>query len=82
MITPELFEKIRTLPNATAILKDALALKYEPIYFTIVEVPEGTEMRYGGVNGHPGWGQGHAVQFEITGRWEEEWFSESERIEP
>ena len=82
MQVPELFEKIREDPDGTKILKDALALEHEPEFYTVVTVPEGTEIRFGGVNEHPKWGRGGVIQFEIQDENDKGWFAKPERIKP
>jgi len=80
LMSAELFEKIRALPDATKILKDALALEREPEFFPVMTVPEGTEIQFGGVSEHPVWGRGGVMQFEIMEDVREQCFSKLERI--
>ncbi len=61
-------------------IKDLLALKEEPIFITDVNPPSGTRVRVGGVNPHPEWGGGNAMQFEILDDLDPRWFSNPRRI--
>ena len=81
-MSPQPFEKIRALLNATKILKDVLASEKEPEFFTVVTVPEGTEIKFGGVNEHAEWGCGGEMQYEIVGMWDKNWFAKLQRIKP
>jgi hypothetical protein len=62
---PEDFETYRNQLYAAERIRDRVAIPNEPIYFTVVNVPKGTNLRIGTANAHDTYGRGWGVQVEV-----------------
>ena len=61
------YEEIQGLSSKQ--IKDKFALPYEPTHICDVELPAGTEVRFGIANEVPEWGLGGGLQFDLMGQY-------------
>lgn len=61
------YEEIQGLSSQQ--IKDKFALPYEPTHICDVELPAGTEVRFGIANEVPEWGLGGGLQFDLMGQY-------------
>ena len=75
LMRKEDFLDITSQPNAPEILKDRFALPEVPTAWTEVKLPQGVKLRAGIANGHPKWGAGGEIQFQLEQFPDLDWFS-------
>ncbi len=63
-------------------IKDKFALPEIPKYVSDVNVPAGTRIRVGKVEGHPGWGAGGGTQYELKDKLPKEAFTNQRLLPP
>lgn len=61
------YEEIQGLSSKQ--IKDKFALPYEPTHICDVELPAGTEVRFGIANEVPEWGLGGGLKFDLMGQY-------------
>ena len=61
------YEEIQGLSSKQ--IKDKFALPYESTHICDVELPAGTEVRFGIANEVPEWGLGGGLQFDLMGQY-------------